>query len=89
MAQQKQIQLGTMRLQVRSLASLSELRIQHCYELWCRLQTRPRGIPKADCSFTHTTYKHCSPQHSHCPIPLLCQDNAFSNLPSAKRSHTS
>ena len=36
MAQQKQIQLGTMRLQVRSLASLSGLRIQHCHELWCR-----------------------------------------------------
>ena len=39
-AQQKQIRLGTMRLQVQSLASLSELRIQHCRELWCRLQTR-------------------------------------------------
>ena len=36
-AQQKQIQLGTMRLQVRALASLSGLRIQHCCELWCRL----------------------------------------------------
>ena len=29
--------LGTMRLQVRSLASLSRLRIGHCCELWCRL----------------------------------------------------
>ena len=36
MAQCKQIQLGTMRLQVRSLASLSGLRIQRCCELWCR-----------------------------------------------------
>ena len=35
MAQGKRIQLGTMRLQVRSLASLSGLRIQHCRELWC------------------------------------------------------
>ena len=26
------------RMQVRSLASFSGLRIQHCYELWCRLQ---------------------------------------------------
>ena len=35
MAQQKQIQLGTMRLQVQSLATISGLRIQHCRELWC------------------------------------------------------
>ena len=35
-----QIQLGTMRLQVQSLASLSGLRIQHCRELVCRLQTQ-------------------------------------------------
>ena len=27
-----------MRTQVRSLALLSVLRIQHCHELWCRLQ---------------------------------------------------
>ena len=33
-------QLGTMRLQVRSLALLSGLMIQHCCELWCRSQTR-------------------------------------------------
>ena len=39
MAQQKQIQLGTMRFQVRSLASISGLRIQCCRELWCRSQT--------------------------------------------------
>ena len=36
-AQQKQIRLGTMRLQIRALASLSGLRIRHCRELWCRL----------------------------------------------------
>jgi len=51
-AQQKQIRLGTMRLQVRSLASLSGLRIWRCHScgvgrrcgldpallwLWCRL----------------------------------------------------
>ena len=35
-AQWKRIQLGTMKLQVRSLASLSGLRIWHCCELWCR-----------------------------------------------------
>ena len=40
MIQWEGIQLGTMRLQVRSLASLSGLRIQHCCELWCRLQMR-------------------------------------------------
>ena len=37
-AQWKRIQLGTMRLQVRSLALLDGLRIQHCGELWCRSQ---------------------------------------------------
>ena len=40
MAQVKRIQLGTMRLQVQSLASLNGLRIWHCRELWCRSQTR-------------------------------------------------
>ena len=38
MAQWKWIQLGTMRLWVWSLASLSGLRIWHCCELWCRSQ---------------------------------------------------
>ena len=38
--QQKQVQLVTMRLQVRSLAltSLSGLRIQRGHELWCRIK---------------------------------------------------
>ena len=34
--QQKRIRLGNMRFRVRSLASLTGLRIQHCCELWCR-----------------------------------------------------
>ena len=34
--QRKQIQLGTMRLWVQSLASLSGSRIWRCRELWCR-----------------------------------------------------
>ena len=38
MVQCKQIRLGTMRLWVRSLASLSGLRIRCCRELWCRLK---------------------------------------------------
>ena len=37
MAQWKQIQLVSMRMQVLSLASLSGLRIQRCRELWHRL----------------------------------------------------
>ena len=41
--QLKQIRVGTMRLWVRSLASLSGLRIQRCHELWCRSQTRLRS----------------------------------------------
>ena len=36
----KRIWLGTMRLRVRFLASLSGLNIQCCHELWCRLQMR-------------------------------------------------
>ena len=40
MAQQKLIQLGTMRLWVQSLAQLNGLGIQHCHELWCRSQLR-------------------------------------------------
>ena len=41
--QRKWIQLGTMKLHIQSLASLSGLRIQHCRELWCRskMQLRP------------------------------------------------
>ena len=38
--QQKQIQLGTTRLWLRSLASLHGLRIWHCRELWCRSQRK-------------------------------------------------
>ena len=38
--QWKRIQLGTMNLQVQSLALLSGLSIQHCHELWCRAYTR-------------------------------------------------
>ena len=37
---QKRIQLGTMRLWVRSLASISGLRVRRCRELWCRSQTQ-------------------------------------------------
>ena len=33
-------QLVSKRKQVQSLALLSELRIWHCHELWCRSQTR-------------------------------------------------
>ena len=38
MAQGKRIRLGTMRLWVPSLATLSGLRIQHCRELWYKSQ---------------------------------------------------
>ena len=38
MAQWKQIQLGTMRLRVRSLTWLSGLRIRRGHELWCKSQ---------------------------------------------------
>ena len=42
-AQWKRIRLGTMRLLVQFLASLSGLRIQCCSELWCRLQMKVRS----------------------------------------------
>ena len=36
-------QLVYVRMWVQALASLSELRIQHCYKLRCKLQTRLRS----------------------------------------------
>ena len=42
-AQWKWIQLGIMRMQVRSLASISGFRIRCCRELWCTLQMRLRS----------------------------------------------
>ena len=38
--ERKRMRLGTMRLWVRSLASLNGLRTRRCHELWCRSQTR-------------------------------------------------
>ena len=38
--QWKRARLASMKTRVRSLASLSKLRIPHCHELWCRSQTR-------------------------------------------------
>ena len=38
--QRKRVWLASMRMQVRSLASLSRLRIWRCPELWCRSQRR-------------------------------------------------
>ena len=55
MVQRKQIQLGTMRLWVRSLTSLSGLKIQRCPELWYKLQTWLRsGIAVALCRLAVT-----------------------------------
>ena len=42
-AQPKGIQLGIMRLRVRSLALLSGSRIRRCPELWCGSQTQLRS----------------------------------------------
>ena len=41
MVQRKQIRVGTASWRVRSLTSLSGLRIQHCYGLWCRCGLDP------------------------------------------------
>ena len=43
-AQQKQIQLVSVRIRVRSLASLSGSGICRCHELWCRLQKQLRSF---------------------------------------------
>ena len=43
-AQCKQIQLGTIRLRVLSLALFNGLRIWHFCELWCRSQTWLRSV---------------------------------------------
>ena len=42
-AQWKQIRLVSVRMGIRSLALLSGLRIRHCRELWCRVQTGLRS----------------------------------------------
>ena len=42
-AQRKQIQLVSIRMWVQSLGLLSGLAIQHCHELWCRLQMQLRS----------------------------------------------
>ena len=44
MAQQKRIWLASRRTLVRSLASLSGLRIWRGHELWCRSQTQLRSV---------------------------------------------
>ena len=44
MAQQKRIQLVSVRIRVRSLASLSGSGICRCHELWCRLQKQLRSF---------------------------------------------
>ena len=36
----QQVKDPVLRMWVRSLAWLSALRIQHCHEMWCRLQSR-------------------------------------------------
>ena len=43
MTQWKEIQLVSMRMQVRSLVSLSGSGIWYCPKLWCRSQTRLRS----------------------------------------------
>ena len=71
MAQWKGICLGTMRLQIQSLALLSGLRvwIPRCRELWCRLQMRlESGVAVAvaqagSCGFNETPSRGTSICH--------------------------
>ena len=72
MARRKRIYLGSMRMQVQSLALFSRLRIWHCCELWCRSQMQlGSGMAVAvtgSCSCNSTTSlgvimcSGCSPQ---------------------------
>ena len=69
MAQWRQIQLGAMRLWVRSLVLLSGLRIQCCHGLWCGSQMRLRsGVAVAaqagswTPSLRTSIYHGCSPK---------------------------
>ena len=60
MAQWKWIWLASKRMQVRSLALISGLRIQRCCELWCRLQMRlgpgvPGAVGSAGCYSSDST----------------------------------
>ena len=57
---EKHIQLGTMRLRVQSLTSLTRLRIPHCHELWCGSQMRLRSgiavaVAQASCCSSNQT----------------------------------
>ena len=66
-------QLGTMRIQVQSMALLSGFRIQHCCELWCRSQTRLRSciavamVQASSCSSNSTPILGTSVCHKYGP----------------------
>ena len=61
MAQWKGIRIGTMRLRVQFLASLSGLRIQHCCELWCRPQIQLRSRIVLDVAQASSCSSNCTP----------------------------
>ena len=69
MAQWKQIQLGTLRLRVQSLASHSGLRIWRCCELWCRgaaiapIKPLAWELPYAACAALKQTNKKIISTH--------------------------
>ena len=75
MAQQKRIQLGTMRLRVQYLALLSGLRIWCCRELWFRSQTQLRSciamavavVQASNCSSNSTPSQGTSMCHEGSP----------------------
>ena len=54
-AQWKQIQLVSVRMLVRSLASPSGLEICHCHELWCRSQMPLRSGVAVAVVWAYTT----------------------------------
>ena len=75
MAQQKRIPLVSMKMRVRSLASLSGLKSWGCHELWCRSQTQLGSCFAVDvvwvssCSSDSTPSLGTSICHGYAPPP--------------------
>ena len=73
MAQQKQIRLVPMRMQVRSLALLSGLKIWRCHELWWRSKTRLRSgdthwVRNAEAQWELCTQIFLNGEKCWCPV---------------------
>ena len=59
--QQKQIQLVSIRMRVRSLASINGLRIHRCHELWCRSKTWLRSCVAVAVAYASSSSSDSTP----------------------------